>query len=388
VGDLSGRAHVTVRDTANSDTTQQNWSYLEISPEDTLVLVGESIQYTAYMIDSLGNRNDTTAAWELCGMEVGAILTDGLFSADCQGTGLIKATVGKYKSITKVFVSTSEDTASCDSLWIRFRDRDGVQHGQIQRYVEKDVFMISGLTFPFNLLNGGEIIFPAGSLTENIEVDISLPDCVSIVDSTVSFSDQILNGISFHVYVDGELVSPYYFDAPVDLILPFKEDLLNTLGVNPEDLWIFFYTNSSDFEDQGISNIVVDTEMNKIYAQIAHFSDLVIGNKNLINTSIDNKQDVSVNTFTLHKNYPNPFNPTTHIRFVLNGAIPQKVQITIYNTLGQQVRSLVNETIEPGLHSIQWDGKDYRGKALGSGIYIYQLKAQNINKSQRMLLLK
>jgi hypothetical protein len=90
--------------------------------------------------------------------------------------------------------------------------------------------------------------------------------------------------------------------------------------------------------------------------------------------------------FLLRQNYPNPFNPTTTIEYQL----PSRgtVQINIYNSLGQLVRSLVNEQRDAGTHSVVWDGRDNGGNAVATGAYFYQLRVNGLAQSKRMLLLK
>ena len=386
-GDLLGKAHVTVIDTAECDSIQMKWSYLEILPQDTLILIGESVQFNAYLMDSSGVMNDTTAVWDIRGNQVGTITDNGFFTATDKGTGLIHATLDRYTAISKIFVSTAEDTASADSVQIRFRDRDGIQLGLLRRCAEKEIFKINSLPFPFNLLNGGEIVFTAGSLNEDVTIEIGLPDVAQIEgDSAITFIEQILNGISFNVYVNGILVSPYYFDEPVELILPFKESLLNTLGLTIEDLWIFFYSDSAGYDGNGITNVIVDTSMNKIYAEVIHFSDLVITSRDYDGSTGVGMDFQVPSQFRLFKNYPNPFNPETIIRFEQANKTAQRVTVTVYNLLGQKVRTLLEDNCEPGIHSLKWDGRDEDGKLLGSGIFIYQLKSDQISLSRRMVL--
>ncbi len=90
--------------------------------------------------------------------------------------------------------------------------------------------------------------------------------------------------------------------------------------------------------------------------------------------------------FALEQNYPNPFNPATTIRYQIPAS--EKVSLKIYNTLGQEVRTLVNAKQNAGAYSIQWDGKDTQGRAVSSGIYIYRLKAGSNVKSQKMMLIR
>ncbi|MGB2981799.1 MAG: T9SS type A sorting domain-containing protein, partial [Candidatus Zixiibacteriota bacterium] len=90
--------------------------------------------------------------------------------------------------------------------------------------------------------------------------------------------------------------------------------------------------------------------------------------------------------FSLRQNYPNPFNPGTRIEFV----IPRNgwVTLEIYNVLGQRVRRLVADRLDPGLHSIAWDGKDDSAKDLADGIYFYRLQTEDFAKTKKMILLK
>ena len=91
-------------------------------------------------------------------------------------------------------------------------------------------------------------------------------------------------------------------------------------------------------------------------------------------------------SYALEQNIPNPFNPSTTIKYQLPEA--GEVNLIIYNLLGQQVRTLVKETLEAGFQSVVWDGKDDVGRQVASGIYIYRLQAGSFSQAQRMMLLK
>ena len=85
--------------------------------------------------------------------------------------------------------------------------------------------------------------------------------------------------------------------------------------------------------------------------------------------------------YELSQNYPNPFNPATTIRY----SLPEtgRVKLAIYNVLGQEVKTLVNEIKEAGVHTINFNASD-----LNSGIYFYKLKADNFVKIRKMSLVK
>ncbi|RMF07586.1 MAG: T9SS C-terminal target domain-containing protein [Candidatus Neomarinimicrobiota bacterium] len=91
-------------------------------------------------------------------------------------------------------------------------------------------------------------------------------------------------------------------------------------------------------------------------------------------------------TYALHPNYPNPFNPETRIRFDLGGN--EQVKLIIYNVLGYQVRTLINDQYGPGMHVVNWDGRDNEGNPVSSGVYIYRLKAGSFMAERKMLLIR
>ncbi len=90
--------------------------------------------------------------------------------------------------------------------------------------------------------------------------------------------------------------------------------------------------------------------------------------------------------FIVHQNFPNPFNPETEIRF----ALPQDshVVVTIYNALGQGIRTLTNTRFAAGFHSVNWDGKDKNGNPVSSGVYIYQMQAGEFSQVRKMSLIR
>jgi len=85
-------------------------------------------------------------------------------------------------------------------------------------------------------------------------------------------------------------------------------------------------------------------------------------------------------------NYPNPFNPSTNIRFTLPEA--KKVKIDIYSITGQKIKTLVNNTMNAGYHKITWDATDNNGAKVSSGVYIYQLKCGNEVFTKKMIFTK
>ena len=88
----------------------------------------------------------------------------------------------------------------------------------------------------------------------------------------------------------------------------------------------------------------------------------------------------------LNGNYPNPFNPTTTISFILPN--DTQVELLVYNIKGQKIKTLVNHQLKTGQHNIIWDGKDENGKQVATGIYFNQLKTPATIITKKMLMIK
>jgi hypothetical protein len=85
----------------------------------------------------------------------------------------------------------------------------------------------------------------------------------------------------------------------------------------------------------------------------------------------------------LYENSPNPFNPTTTIRFALKETGP--VTLAVYNSLGQKVRVLADGPRSAGAHAVMWDSRDEAGRSVSSGVYFCRLHAGKYEKTQKML---
>jgi hypothetical protein len=85
--------------------------------------------------------------------------------------------------------------------------------------------------------------------------------------------------------------------------------------------------------------------------------------------------------WSLAQNYPNPFNPTTNFRFDVG--VASQVTLTVYDALGRQLETIVNQTMQPGTYSATWNALPY-----SSGVYFYKLQAGSFNETKRMVLMK
>jgi len=109
------------------------------------------------------------------------------------------------------------------------------------------------------------------------------------------------------------------------------------------------------------------------------------GSSNIEGLSTNNSLMIPIQYF-LYPNYPNPFNPITS--FVYDLPSQSQVKISIYNTLGHEIKTLVNREQNYGSYTIHWDGNDKYGNKVSSGVYLYHLNANSFNQTRRMILLK
>lgn len=98
-------------------------------------------------------------------------------------------------------------------------------------------------------------------------------------------------------------------------------------------------------------------------------------------TAVEGEEQVIPTSYTLFQNYPNPFNPSTNIKFAIPKA--SNVKITIYDAIGKEVRTLMNNELNAGTHTIRWNASGF-----ASGIYLYRIEAGNFVQVNKMLLLK
>mgnify|MGYP003322819214 FL=1 len=90
--------------------------------------------------------------------------------------------------------------------------------------------------------------------------------------------------------------------------------------------------------------------------------------------------------YSLAQNFPNPFNPSTTIRYNLKEA--GAVTLRIYDVMGQRVRELVNAPQSAGRYQLTWDGRDQRGTPVANGVYFYELRAGEFRALRKMVLMK
>jgi hypothetical protein len=149
------------------------------------------------------------------------------------------------------------------------------------------------------------------------------------------------------------------------------------------------------------SGLIIDLSVvNKVLGFDVHFTDInndgaldIYGetatyiNQGMMPTTVDIDKAAAIShPILLAQNFPNPFNPSTTIRFWIKEA--GRVALVVYNVAGQHVRTLVNKDMQAGWKSVTWNGTNSHGNSVSSGVYFYCLKAGGKVLTKKMVLLK
>jgi len=106
------------------------------------------------------------------------------------------------------------------------------------------------------------------------------------------------------------------------------------------------------------------------------------------NVGIEKEKSHIPTEFTLYQNSPNPFNPSTTLQYAIPEGNSFHIKLNVYDLRGAQVRTLVNQVVNPGIHSVVWDGIDTTGNEVSSGVYLYRIQAGRFSKTNKMLLIR
>jgi len=179
----------------------------------------------------------------------------------------------------------------------------------------------------------------------------------------ISYADTSWN-LSFTI--NQTQINTVFFTMPIELRIEFIDgtDSLMTVWNDENDQTFDFYFVKEPTE-----------------AQFDPFNNIVLKTANTILVSVEQNNDNSIEHYSLNQNYPNPFNPSTTIGY----SIPQKgfVSLKLYDVLGNEVTTLVEEEKFEGNYYVQ-----FSGNGLPSGIYFYRLIAGSYSETKKMLLMK
>lgn len=388
-GEETVTAEITVTEIFEEETPEgeQVLASIEVFPSEVTVAIGDTVQFEVEARDSEGEEIEVqNVEWSLDNPEVGSIDSTGKFIPSGEGESQVIALIGDISG--SAVVTVVEEILlgpGVNTISVQRQHPDGkiTQFGSI--IVENSSITLGGIPYPFNFINGGILFFPEGSLDDDIVITIKLPSFAKMDkhNKNVDFGEGIVSAVTFEVSVNGEAVSPFYFNIPIVLTLPYKRGLLQQLGIDPATLGLYYVTETGELVQEGISDIVVDLEANTITGIIAHFSNIAMVPENVPSMAEEN---LLPSAFSLSQNYPNPFNPKTTISYHVAGS--SYVTIDMYNIVGQHVITLVNELKPAGSYAITWDGKDSSGAQVTSGIYFCRMKAGNSSQTRKLMLMK
>jgi hypothetical protein len=180
-------------------------------------------------------------------------------------------------------------------------------------------------------------------------------------------------------------------DVGLKFVIPTSGSLgeikvANTVTNAWEELIFDFSSHIGLPEAIGIDQIVVFPDFNlggRTQDNIIYFDNISFYSNSV---GVDNRNETFPQGFALEQNFPNPFNPSTTIRYEL----PEDglVNITIYDITGRHISKLVSSRQTAGYRSIQWDATNNAGKPMSAGLYLYTIQAGEFRQTKKMVLLK
>ncbi|MFH2035684.1 MAG: T9SS type A sorting domain-containing protein, partial [Candidatus Zixiibacteriota bacterium] len=229
-------------------------------------------------------------------------------------------------------------------------------------------------------INGDGIALTVADLVYMIRIIVGdalpIPKLSPMIEAAAEFS------------IAGECITLENTDAPIGAIhITYEGDIIPTLTENASHMNV-------EYHYDGLVTRAIIYSMNKdSYLESGPIVNSIGGN-NVISIDVasydgntmKSQLNVLPDNFELGQNYPNPFNPTT----VINFALPQvsDVNIEVYNILGRKVVTLIDERMDAGYHSVNWNGTNSQGVSVASGVYFYRLTAGEFTQSKKMVLLK
>lgn len=205
---------------------------------------------------------------------------------------------------------------------------------------------------------------PIGTVNVEIPVYANSPDCIFNRDSCPSWYEDDVQNPEI-----GSQFAYYFEDGPINGHAYLYHGVCGT--------WIDNLNYKAFYFSFDFSQVVNQSDR---YLMIADALDW-------FGTPVSNYPEISVPDTGIKQNYPNPFNPTTTIEFSIS-AKNSLTNLTIYNTKGEKVKTLINSALSVGTHQVTWDGKDDNQKSVSSGIYFYKFRNGNTVITKKMILTK
>ena len=261
----------------------------------------------------------------------------------------------------------------------------------------KTIIAVDYPEFPLSINVGGE--GELGYLADQEWSETLLYGYMDSHDGSWSANTPIDNTDEDIIYTtDGEGTKKYLVKVPnqqYDVTLMFAEKYFSESGKRifdvtiegeqvAENIDIYSATGKNSAYDI-TSTIKVEDELLEIILSPQIDRVVLSGIKVTPNLTSVGSNENGIEKYELHQNYPNPFNPSTEIRYAIESRT--NVKLKVYDILGNEIATLVNQVVEAGNHNVIFD-QDIIGKEMVSGVYFYQLQTDKFIKTKKMLLLK
>ena len=233
---------------------------------------------------------------------------------------------------------------------------------------------------------GRVVGFDAGEIAY---IDLKTDFEKSLLTFEIEYNSPV-RGIEFELKFDPTLVNvmpPSMFNFQENVMMSYTEKEPGLLKVLAADL----QGGHIEATDNSYMSIPVEFMGNERANSFVNLDGIKLAGADgsLINTvARTNSSEVKVipGAFVLHQNFPNPFNPSTEIRFDLPEA--GNVSLAIYNLMGQKIRTLSSDNMTPGYHAIIWDGTNDIRSQVATGMYFYSIQSNEFQATKKMLFLK
>jgi hypothetical protein len=193
---------------------------------------------------------------------------------------------------------------------------------------------------------------------------------------TVSMSSEVSLSASVLIFKHDDLIDP------PELLCNNKMQLMSS--DRDGELRILIWSPNGDVIPSGKKELLSFTCSGEVDLISVEAVDSEI--RELKTNIVEQNRNAQPSEFVLYPNYPNPFNPETEIEYSL--VKDGRVNLEIYNVLGQRVKTLVDEYQTTGDRLIHWDGKDENGNEVASGIYFYKIQVGDLVQTKKMILLR
>lgn len=264
---------------------ENNGKQMTIEPGDMAVYKESApFQYSASYKTNGNKHQDAEYKWSVSDTSIATIDAAGWLTLKGEtGMTLVSVEYSNFGTSVELLVIDSMIDMDVNTITIR-RVLPNGNELNAKTFKEGDSYKIGGLPYPLNILNAGMLHFPFGCIDEDISIKMQIPQEYANMDedsTRVTYNSEgepIFAGVKFSVTPADSIneVEPYYFNVPVELKLVYKQELLDSLGIDPQDLDVFFADSSYFVEVEPGKVATVDTARNRIYASIAHFSTIVV----------------------------------------------------------------------------------------------------------------